>query len=323
MYGGARSSGVDQAMRFRSCVAIAPLAECCASRPKLNHAGPSTRRRRNDRPRPRLPPPPPPPPQLASSATTATAVDQGEAMTATFGAKEADARRREDMGDGDEWQCRSMLPHRDRRTRSVAPRAPRGATAATPLRAMASAYSACKMRPLLHFDLAGGHHADDHDPPRHQGLEGAGLGLVLRRRLALRDRPRLAAGARSRPRVHGDGLRVLPVAAFALAKFVRDNEVAAGRHAALAPRRLGRLLPGDGAHRLGPRPDGDQPGVSRLPRRQLAVPDLDLLHPRQDAARCAREPARRNRAGARRRCAPRASAAELACIRTLTSKDFS
>ena len=109
-------------------------------------------------------------------------------------------------------------------------------------------------------------------------------------------------------------------AAFALAKFIRDN---AERPVDTPLWRLvvwGGFFLAMALDRLGPGPDGDQPGVSRLPRRQLAVPDLDLLHPRQDAARCAREPARGDRADARHRCAPRASAAEIACIRSIITE---
>src|SRR6478735_8642778 len=82
-------------MRLRSCVAIAPFAECCASRPKLNQAGPSTGGAGATGGVTALPPSPPPPPQPAS-ATTAT-----EVITAKhddlFRRERKDARRRKDM----------------------------------------------------------------------------------------------------------------------------------------------------------------------------------------------------------------------------------
>ena len=100
-------------------------------------------------------------------------------------------------------------------------------------------------------------------------------------------------------------------AAFALAKFVRDNERARGRHAALAARRLGRLRAGDGADRLGPGADGDQPGLQGLPRRRLAVPDLELRS--RSPRRCATRTTTLLAEAAQRavaRSAPRASASE-------------
>src|SRR5690242_3350940 len=55
----------------------------------------------------------------------------------------------------------------------------------------------------------GGFHASDVDASGHESVEGAGLDLVPARRAAVRDRTRVAARARDRPRLHGHGLRVL------------------------------------------------------------------------------------------------------------------
>src|SRR5664279_1212906 len=65
---GARSSGVDHEIRLRSWVAIAPPAECCASRPKFHHAGPSTGAAGGTCGPPDVPALPPPPPQPTSAA---------------------------------------------------------------------------------------------------------------------------------------------------------------------------------------------------------------------------------------------------------------
>ncbi len=81
-------------------------------------------------------------------------------------------------------------------------------------------------------------------------------------------------------------------AAFALAKFIRDNatrsvDTPLWRVVVWAGFFVAMALTGWGLEQM----DINLPVAPFW--RQLAVPDLDLLHPRQDAARCAREPARR------------------------------
>ena len=102
-------------------------------------------------------------------------------------------------------------------------------------------------------------------------------------------------------------------AAFALAKFVRDNE----RRAVDTP--MWRLVVWGGfvlAMTLtgwGLMQHGDQPGLQGVPRRGLAVPDLGCRSrsPRRCATRTTTPSPRRARAAAR--SAPRASASECRC----------
>mmetsp|Transcript_897 Transcript_897/g.2132 ORF Transcript_897/g.2132 Transcript_897/m.2132 type:complete len:248 (-) Transcript_897:492-1235(-) len=122
-------------------------------------------------------------------------------------------------------------------------------------------------------------------PPRHVRLATAGLDLLRPERDALRLGPGLVARGRPGPRLHGDGLCVLPVHRVRAGQVHPRQPGPPRRHADVASRRLERFRAGHGPDGLGPVPHGDPAGVEGLPRRLLALPDLQRLHAGQDAAR--------------------------------------